>query len=177
MPVLLRAEVGCVHGSVTSSPQRVPRPRRRSGRAPSLPKGDETTLTPETHGHGFAHVARADFLPLVFLPFLLENVATRSDPEPGGRRPRWVVARWRTARRRLRPVSAASCRVASCELLGRIARRGSDTANIAVRVARRRRLDFHPPRICVVVLRTYPANPSVPGHQPDELQDLVGCNA
>jgi site-specific DNA recombinase len=51
-------------------------------------KGGEITLSPETFEGRETYVARAEFLPLVFLT---ENAATPSELEPGGRCPRWVA--------------------------------------------------------------------------------------
>lgn len=51
-------------------------------------KDGEITITPEPYGDGFAYVARAEFLPLVFLT---ENAATPSELSLGGRCPRLVA--------------------------------------------------------------------------------------
>lgn len=51
-------------------------------------KGGTITMTPEPHGDGQAYVARAEFLPLVFLT---ENAETPSAGYQGGRCPRSVA--------------------------------------------------------------------------------------
>jgi hypothetical protein len=51
-------------------------------------KGGLITVTPEPFGDGQAYVARAEFLPLVFLT---DKAATPSELGAGGRCPRWVA--------------------------------------------------------------------------------------